>query len=157
MEKRFSTVSYGKEGIVEGYAVKWGVPSWIPQLQRKEMFIKGSIKTPRTVGLFAQHDQSKVLGSTKSKTLELEEDETGLKFRCKLPVEAKATRELLERGDLAGASMAFTVSKDEYAGGMRRIKSCDLSEISLVHDPCHDAPVTYRSAQKPKRKWTDLL
>ena len=36
-EKRFNSITH-TEGIVEGYAVKWGVPADIPQLGGKRAF-----------------------------------------------------------------------------------------------------------------------
>ena len=157
-EKRFNSITH-TEGVVEGYAVKWGVPADIPQLGGKELFEKGSLKAQRPVALLSQHDNSQVLGSTKSKTLELIEDDVGLKFRCKLPASALATRESLARGDLCGASVGFVCREEDRSSGVRKITLADLSEISLVTDPCHDSPIAYRSAgyKKQKRKWTDLL
>ena len=158
IEKRFNTIAHN-EGIVEGYAVKWNKPALIPQLGTKEQFERGSLKAPRPVTLLSQHDNSIVLGSTKSKTLELEEDDIGLKFKCQLPASAVATREALSRGDLSGASIGFHCHKDDRSSGVRKITKADLSEISLVTDPAHDSPIVYRSAgyKKTKRKWTDLL
>lgn len=157
VEKRFSNIQH-KKGEVEGYCIKWGKPRPVPQLSGgKEVFVKGSVRWPRTVALLSQHDQSKVLGTTKAKTLELSEDEVGLKFRCSIPKNDALTRELLERGDLSGASMGFHCVEDEYENGCRKIKKCNLSEISLVHDSVHDSPIVFRSAQKQKKKWTDLL
>ena len=129
----------------------------MPQRREREVFTKGSVLWPRTVALLSQHDQSKVLGTTRSKTLELSEDDVGLKFRCSIPKNDSLTRELLERGDLSGSSMGFQCLEDEHVNGTRHIKKCHLAEISLVHDSVHDAPITFRSAQNPKREWTDLL
>lgn len=156
MEKRFSDIQHSK-GEVSGYCIKWGVPSYVPQRREREVFAKGSVLWPRTVALLSQHDQSRVLGTTKAKTLELEEDSVGLKFKCSIPKNDSLTRELLERGDLSGASMGFQCLEDERENGVRHIKKCNLAEISLVHDSVHDSPITFRSAKKPKRKWTDLL
>ena len=157
-EKRFSNIQH-EQGEVSGYAIKWGVPSFIDALGKQEVFERGSLETPRAVILNSQHDASKVLGSTKSKTLLLEEDETGLKFKCKLPKSALATREGLSRGDLSGASIEFYCKEDDLSQGFRKIKKAELQAISLVTDPAHETPIAYRSKEplKQKRKWTDLL
>lgn len=160
MEKRFSGVDYATpKGVVSGYVVKWNQASFCPEIGRKEMFMKGSLKTPRTVALFSQHDPTQVLASTASKTLKLSEDEVGLKFSAQLPESAVATRESLKRGDLRGSSAGFYCDQELNETGIRKVQSARLSEISLVHDPVHSGTdLSYRSASKPKkRKWTDLL
>ena len=156
METRFSALNNIRKGEVSGYAVKWGVASFVPQLGHKETFKKGSVRWDRNVALFCQHSPHKVLGNSK-KTLKLEADDVGLRFSCVLPESAKAEREALEREDLTGASVGFNCEADSYEGETRVIEDCILREISLVHDPAHAAPISYRSAKRPKRSWTDLL
>ena len=156
IEKRFTGFSQ-KQGIVEGYAVKWGRGAHIPQLGRREVFLKDSLKPAAVVAMFAQHNPDSVLGTTKGKTLEIESDDFGLRFKCVLPKSAVATRELLERGDLSGASVGFSCRKDEIVDGERQIKEAELSEISLVHAPCYETEIQYRRQAQRRWKWTDLL
>ena len=160
IEKRYSGVGYATpKGEVSGYVCRWGVPSFVPELGKKEMFEKGCFKTPRTVALLAQHNPHEVLASTKSGTLKLSEDDTGLKFTALIPEHSKITRELLERGDLCGSSAGFVCDSDSHEMGIRKVKSARLAEISLVHDGVHSDSLDYRSATKMKKqkKWTDLL
>lgn len=55
------------------------------------------------------HDQSKILGSTKSNTLELEDKEDGLYIRCKIPNTSwgNDTWEVISRGDVTTMSFEF--------------------------------------------------
>lgn len=55
------------------------------------------------------HDQSKILGSTKSNTLELEDKEDGLYIRCKVPNTSwgNDTWEVISRGDVTTMSFEF--------------------------------------------------
>ena len=156
IEKRFTALS-AKQGVVEGYAVKWGRGAHIPQLGRREVFLKGSLKPASVVAMFAQHNPDAVLGTTKAKTLEIESDDFGLRFKCLLPKTALGTRELLERGDLSGASVGFSCRSDEIVNGERQIKDAELSEISLVHAPCYETEISYRRKAQVRWKWTDLL
>ena len=156
IEKRFTGFSQ-KQGIVEGYAVKWGRGAHIPQLGRREVFLKDSLKPAAVVAMFAQHNPDVVLGSTRSKTLQIEADDIGLRFQCRLPKTAVGTRELIERGDLYGASPGFTCKEDEIVNGERQIKDAELSEISIVHAPCYESEIQMRRQVQKRWKWTDLL
>jgi len=155
MEKRYSTADY-KSGLVSGYCILWDKKSFVPQKQCYESFDRDSITIPDNVCLHSQHDDKVVLGNS-AKTLKFEKDERGLKFECELPKSAVATREALERGDLTGASIAFHCQDDEWEGQNRRVKKCELAEVSLVARPVHETQLSYRSKEKPKYHWTDLL
>ena len=87
------------------------------------------------VGL-VDHDPSKLLGRTRSKTLRLSENERGLAFSIDL-AETSIARDVLalaERGDLGGASFAFRVRPDgeRWDGRKRELRSVDLLEVSVV-------------------------
>ena len=161
MEKRFSdSLSCNEQGIVSGYALFWDKPSFIDKIGKHERFKKGSLKLSRhgVVSLF-QHEQGRPLGSTKSKTLKIKEDDKGLYFELKLPENEKTVRELVKRGDLQGASVCFSALKSDYSTGQRVIEDAVLDEISLVSRPCHESEINYRSAdkkEKPKH-WSHYL
>jgi uncharacterized protein len=72
------------------------------------------------------HDTSKVLASTRSNTLDLSVDPKGLRYWSKVAPTSYAAdlRILLDRGDIAQSSFAFTVAKDEW-----KIKDEDGTEI----------------------------
>jgi uncharacterized protein len=62
------------------------------------------------------HDTSRVLASTRNKTLELSIDPKGLRYWSKVAPTSYAAdlRVLLERDDINQSSFAFTVAKDEW-------------------------------------------
>jgi HK97 family phage prohead protease len=80
------------------------------------------------------HNPGQVLARTKSKTLRLTEDTRGLHFDLDVP-DTSAGRDVLalaERGDLGGASFAFTVKRESWDGERRTLDSVDLHEVSIV-------------------------
>lgn len=96
------------------------------------------------------HDPSKILGRTASKTLTLATDEKGLKFRCQLDPMQQSHKDLyqsVKRGDVSECSFAFTVDAagqdwmdvrdngDFYA--MRTLKDVDLIDVSAVTYPAY--------------------
>jgi Escherichia/Staphylococcus phage prohead protease len=78
------------------------------------------------------HDASKLLARTRSRTLRLAEDTRGLAFDLDLP-DTSVGRDVLalaERSDLGGMSFAF-VPLDEYWDGIEReLRSVDLKARS---------------------------
>jgi HK97 family phage prohead protease len=86
-----------------------------------------------------------VLGSTRSGTLKLSQNDFGLRFRCQLP-DTTAARDLFcvgKRGDLRGMSFAFGVKPEnerwaEENGVMvRDIDDLDLYDVSPVVHPAY--------------------
>ena len=80
------------------------------------------------------HDDSKVLGSTKSSTLTLENTETGLICRCELPNTSYAADlyEIINRGDVKTLSFGFVPLKwtDDDNGKLRTLNEVRLLEVS---------------------------
>lgn len=86
-----------------------------------------------------------VLGRRSNNTLRLNEDFTGLAFEIDLP-NTQTARELMigvERGDIKGASFAFTVAPngDHWAVRgdkiIRELRDLDLHEISITPMPAY--------------------
>lgn len=84
------------------------------------------------------HDRTKLLARTKSQTLRLSEDGTGLRFEIQLP-NTQVGRDALalaERGDLGGMSFGFNVPHggDSWSKDMtsRELNRIDLREISVI-------------------------
>lgn len=118
------------------------------------------------VRALVNHDTSRVLGRTINQTLDLRSDETGLAFSVDLPntTFAKDLRSSVRRGDISGASFAFTVGYNDYdirfEGDelIREIRNiASLFEVSVVTFPAYQATaVSARSlkavkeANKPK-------
>ena len=97
----------------------------------------------QNVFLFWQHDTGAILASTRSGTLVLSEDETGLKFDFDTSGLTEQQAKTLARGDLQ-VSFGFMVREDikeEFPGttGIRTITDLDLFEVSLVTYPAYGA------------------
>ena len=96
-------------------------------------------------GLF-NHDSNFVLGRTKSGTLRLGQDATGLRYTIDMP-DTQVGRDVLElvrRGDLDGSSFAFIVppgGDDWNRGGgqlpLRTIRKVQLFDVSPVTYPAY--------------------
>lgn len=146
---------YDSSNVVEGYALKFGTPSedmgFIETIDKRAL--EGVDLSD--VRLFLQHDENKLLARTKSDTLKLNIDETGLHFRALLPdtTLGRDTMEMVRRGDLSNCSFGFTVAKDSWSkvDGVNK-RSIDkikrMFEISLVSIPAYsdtDVAVAKRS------------
>lgn len=90
----------------------------------------------RDILALVDHDASKVLGRTRSGTLQLRDDPKGLAFSIELPdtTAARDVLALVERDDVGGMSFGFTVPAggDEWRGGKRTLKRVTLHEISVI-------------------------
>lgn len=80
------------------------------------------------------HDPGRVLARTRSGTLRLAEDSHGLAFDLDVPATTVGSDvlALAERGDIGGASFAFTVKAETWDGARRTLEAVDLHEISIV-------------------------
>jgi HK97 family phage prohead protease len=82
------------------------------------------------------HDQTRLLGRSRSGTLRLTEDSKGLAFSIDAPDTqlGKDTLALAERGDLGGMSFGFLVPEggEQWSGDRRTLRAVDLREISIV-------------------------
>ena len=100
------------------------------------------------------HDRKSILGRTGAGTLELVEDRHGLAFSIALPKTTLGNdlAELVKRGDVSGASFAFTVPKGgdrwtrENRSVHRELLDVNLHEITITPDPAYlDTTVAKRS------------
>ena len=86
------------------------------------------------------HERGRLLGRTKSNSLNISKDEKGLKFRVEIPntTTGNDVYELVKRGDLYENSFAFMVDKDNWSidengSNIRTINSIKkLADISVV-------------------------
>lgn len=98
------------------------------------------------------HDTNVVMGRTKSGTLRLAEDETGLAIENDPPASAAREIESIQRGDVDQMSFGFRTLEDEWdedAEGqiIRTLRKVKLYEVSYVAFPAYPATsVTVRSA-----------
>jgi HK97 family phage prohead protease len=103
-----------------------------------------TIKTADVRALF-NHDANFILGRTKSRTLELSEDEKGLSVRISPPdsIWANDLLESIKRGDIDQMSFGFSVSeagqKWQRSGGevLRTLLAVELFDVSPVTYPAY--------------------
>ena len=104
---------------------------------------KRSLSARNDVKLLVNHDAGRVLASTRSGTMRLEEDSVGLRVEADLPntSDGRDMAELLRRGDLSSMSFGFSVIKDSWSsdGTERSLKSVRLFETSIVAFPAYQA------------------
>ena len=99
------------------------------------------------------HDQSKILGSTKSNTLELEDKEDGLYIRCKVPNTSwgNDTWEVISRGDVTTMSFEFIPydwSEDRIEDTVT-LRSAKLEAVAFcVAEPAYLETDSYASFRK---------
>lgn len=105
---------------------------------------RSSLRSRNDVKLLWNHDTGAVLGSTRSGTLTLTEDDRGLKVSATLPNTSygRDARELIARGDVTGFSFGFSMPArggDQWNddGTERVLKSVRLHEVSLTAFPAY--------------------
>jgi len=122
--------SENKKTTVEGYAAVFN--SWSEDLGWfREKISVGAFDTAlqtSDVRALYNHDPNHLLGREKSGTLILSVDATGLKYTLALPEHRHDIVELIERGDLAENSFAFTIANDEW------VENPDGTTERLIHE-----------------------
>jgi len=111
---------------------------------------KRALENKADVRCLVNHDNSQILGRTKSGTLTLSDSPEGLRFLCQLNPESEAHRNVyaaVQRGDLDQCSFAFTPVSDKYENIMdattgrsysrRTVKDLNLFDISVVTFPAY--------------------
>jgi HK97 family phage prohead protease len=90
----------------------------------------------RDILALLDHDMSRVLGRTRSKSLRLAETSRGLEFEVDLPNTSWANDalELVRSNNAGGASFGFRVRSagEAWVENVRELRSLDLVEISVV-------------------------
>jgi HK97 family phage prohead protease len=131
-----STEKEGKKQIIGiiPYDSK-SVPMWgITEIIDRSAFNK-TLKDKTEVRALWNHNDSYILGNTKSETLELEDTENGLICRCELPNTSYANDlyEIVSRGDVKTMSFGFLPIKwdDSNNGKLRTLKEVALQEVSF--------------------------
>ena len=160
----------GKTKGLTGYAAKFNEESkplrdwWGDEFV--EVIVPGAFKNSlenNTIKALYNHNPDYVLGSTKSGTLRLEEDEIGLRFDLDLPNTqiANDLYESVKRGDIDGVSFGFKVKEDKWTEvktdtgwkTIRTLREIDLIEISPTAFPAYEqTEVDCRSLVKMKEQ-----
>lgn len=132
--------------VIEGYAALFNSPSedlgGFVEYIRKGAFEKTLREKPDVRALW-NHDSAQVLGRTKSGTLEIHEDDVGLKVRIRPPEAATDRVESIRRGDVDGMSFGFRTIRDEWrhendGTAERELIEVELFEVSPVSFPAYE-------------------
>lgn len=149
------TDATGDEIRVKGHAAVWDKPAWIgpPKYGFSERFeagaFKESINGGADVRYLFNHDPNAILARTKSGTLRLREDGSGLSVDADLAPTTlgRDLAILLERGDVNQMSVGMQVLDDAWeeidgADGnryeQRTIKRAKLFDVSAVTYPAYE-------------------
>ena len=130
-----------------GYAAVFNSPS--QPLPFTEVIAPGAFKRTLTrrnnIRMLLNHDTSRVLGTTRSGTLRLQEDSRGLHVEADLP-DTTYGRDLsvvMQRGDVDAMSFGFSVPPkgDRWSddGAQRTLTEVRLHEVSVVTFPAYEA------------------
>jgi hypothetical protein len=144
---------------IEGYVVQFGKLSerlWgFYEEVRKGAFTRTLTEQKERIKALWNHNSDLVIGSMRSGSLELYEDEKGLRFRLK-PNKSRAGQDAIEMvraGDVDGVSFGFDVKKQEWDESnpnkvVRTLVDVDLWEISPTPFPAYpDSEVAARSSE----------
>lgn len=111
---------------------------------------RDAIRENQDVRFLFNHNYDYVLARTKSKTLTLEEDETGLAISAEI-LDSQRNREMIldpaKRGDISGMSFAFAPRENGVIETRREsdslieyeyeLTSVDLFDVSIVSNPAY--------------------
>src|SRR5262245_40086880 len=105
--------------LIEGYAAVYGVPTDLGGGYHEKVNSSAfdrALTEKQDVRCLFNHDANHVLGRTKSGTLRVFSDNTGLRFECDVDPNnphAMQVRSMIMRGDVDQCSFAFVCRKDE--------------------------------------------
>lgn len=168
LERRYAFGATVEGRQLVGLAAPYGAETRIADF--REVIAPGAftrtLSEGRDILALVDHDPGKVLGRTKSGTLELTETAEGLEFRLALPdtTTGNDLRALAQRGDLGGVSFGFIATRDSWNGELRTLHEVELHEVSIVqaHPAYGDTTISLRNrrAAEPRRdprfRWLEL-
>jgi HK97 family phage prohead protease len=123
-----------------GYAWKYDVPSLPLGHGFTERIAPGtftrSLKSRVDIRAYVNHNDELLLGSTRAKTLRIEDRSEGGYVEIDLPdtTAGRDIRTLVTRGDITGMSFGFSTLKDKWSddGTERTLMAAKLHEVSVV-------------------------
>ncbi|EHL17396.1 HK97 family phage prohead protease [Peptoanaerobacter stomatis] len=141
------------EKVIEGYFAVFNSPTELwPGVN--EQIANSAFKSIGDVRALINHDDTLVLGRTKSNTLEIIIDDKGLYGKIKVNENDRAAMDLysrVQRGDIDQCSFGFIINDEEYltnsdGSTLITLKDVDLREISVCTFPAY--PQTSVQARK---------
>jgi HK97 family phage prohead protease len=113
---------------------------------------KRSLQSRNEVKLLWNHDAGEPLASLRGGTMQLVEDERGLKVTAQLPQTSrgKDVAELLRLKTIDSMSFGFNVIKDSWSrdGQTRTLESVRLFEVSIVSFPAYESTTAQVRSQQ---------
>ena len=163
IERRFQAGAAVEGRQLVGLAAPFGSEARIADF--REVIAPGAftrtLAENRDILALVDHDPGKVLGRTRSGTLQLQETAQGLEYRVSLPETTAGNdlRALAQRGDLGGVSMGFRATRDSWDGELRTLHEVELVEVSIVqaHAAYPTTTVSLRSRDQLTPGTVELL
>lgn len=132
---------------ITGYAIRFNVRSLdlggFYEIIAPEA-VDRAIKDAADVRAYVDHDSGKILGRTRSGTLELRKDSKGLRVAIDTDdgiTYARDVARAIARGDISGMSFGFRTLADawDYDGRtpIRTVTDMELYEVSVVSQPAY--------------------
>lgn len=121
-----------------GYAWRYGEPSLpLPFTERIEQgAFTRTLKSRNDVRAYYNHNDELLLGSTRAKTLRIEDRPDGGYVEIDLPDTeiGRSTAYHIRRGDITGMSFGFSTVRDDWSadGNERTLQEVRLHEVSVV-------------------------
>lgn len=164
LQYRSANTSISTDGqAFEGYAVRWYDPrdegtqyklrDGLVERVKRGAFTK-TLNDGHDIQALYHHKPEDILGRTSAGTLELREDDKGLKF--KIPFDStdpdhQRMKSKINNKSISGCSFGFRTQKADYGKGYIELTECYLGEISLLSVPAYEATeVALRSTENNK-------
>src|SRR5579884_2628624 len=132
--------------IVGGYAALFGSLSrdfggWKEQVEKS--FFNKSLVDTRFRDVVGKYEHRDLLATVRAGTLDLQVDQAGLAFEMSVPRGRADMYELVERGDVAGSSFAFSHAQDEWRHengcAVRHLISGKLLDVTITANAAYEA------------------
>ena len=159
LEVRRAANTAGRELV--GYAVRYD--SLSEDMGFRERFARGafteSLANGADVRALVDHDPGKIIGRSTAGTLELREDEAGVRVTIH-PPDTQVGNDVIksvERGDLTAMSFGFRAPQDTWTNengtSTRTVHKAELLDVSVCAFPTYpDTSVAVRSLDRWRRK-----
>ena len=132
--------------IVVGYSTLWGTPTDRREDGKHWIFAPGAfadqLSDATCVYLYREHSFERCFGATEDGSLDVAEDDLGLRFSCSLPrtTEAFIVREIYRGGGAFGASMHVeALESSERPPCIRWITKAHVDEVTITPRPANQA------------------
>lgn len=140
LEFRTAEPDSGSVGSYAGWAIRYDSPSLpLPFIEQfKPGAFTRSLKSRNDVRMYVNHNETMLIGSTRAKTLRIQDRPEGLWIEGDLPdtTVGRDLRVLMERGDVYQQSIGFAVPRggDDWSAdySKRSVREAKLFDSSIV-------------------------